>query len=677
VRIGIIQQESDRAASETPECPAVAPRQMVRVADVHGASPGRPHALRRPVTGTLTRRRLQVGTVLVAAIGSLLVAGSAYGQTLGPCKDIPRELNARCGSVTVPLDRANPGLGTTQVAFALVPRRDTARPSLGTLVGPGNAGSALIDRPADVLPSFGTLLDRRDLVLIDPRGTGRSDPIVCRALADVAVGFTSPARMTDAIGACGRELGPRAGAYGNAAIADDMDAVRAALGVERLDLFGSSYGTYLMTVYAGRHPEHVRSIVLDAGYPVDYDPWGVDRLAAARRSIRLVCARTRACEGSAVLADVARLAARLRRAPVPFTARAGNRRLRLRIDETALATALWSADPRALGGLPAVVRSALAGDLVPLRRRVETLQLEVAGALADPAAGGSGTEAAFLAGACHDFPRPFSYADPVATRRAAYDQAVAAIPAAATAPFSARAWVHAGFEAPDWCLSWPQDPTAGLPLASGTPLPAVPVLVLSGDLDANVPASQGRAVAASYPRATFVEIPNVGHTPNTGSPCAAALAARFVRTLSANPRACVGTGSPPPVARRTPVRAADLALVAGAGTRAQRRALAVVSTTIVDAQSQGRVFQQWGSAAGPRGGRYVARSDGGARLVGVRVVRDASVNGVLSPTPTGIVGTVRLSGSGVPNGRLRVQLAASGRGRATGTLNAQHVDLAF
>jgi hypothetical protein len=180
-----------------------------------------------------------------------------------------------------------------------------------------------------------------------------------------------------------------------------------------------------------------------------------------------------------------------------------------------------------------------------------------------------------------------------------------------------------------------------------------------------------------YPRATFVEIPNVGHTPNAGSACAAALAARFVRTLSANPRACVGPGSPPRVQRRTPVRAADLALVAGAGTRAQRRALAVVSTTIVDAQSQGRVFQQWGSATGPRGGRYVARSDGGARLVGVRVVRDASVNGVLYPTPTGITGTVRLSGSGVPTGRLHVRLAASGRGRANGTLNAQRVDLPF
>src|SRR3954464_4061819 len=334
-----------------------------------------------PPREALMRRSFWVGPVLVAAIAaSLDVGASAYGQARGselsPCKGVPKALGARCGSVSVPLDRANPGLGSTQVAFALVPRRDTARPSLGTIVGPGGAGTFLIDRAATALEGYGALLDRRDFLLIDPRGTGRSGPIAGRAVARVAAGYTAPALMTAAIGACGRELGPRAGAYGNAAVADDLDAVRAALGIERLDLFGASYGTYLMTVYAGRHPDHVRSIVLDAGYPIAYDVWGLDKLAAARRGIRLVCARTRACSGSAVLADVARLAARLRRHPVAFTTRAGVRRFRLRVDENALAIAVYgSGDPRSLARLPAMVRSALDGDLRPLRRSVETWQL--------------------------------------------------------------------------------------------------------------------------------------------------------------------------------------------------------------------------------------------------------------------------------------------------------------
>jgi pimeloyl-ACP methyl ester carboxylesterase len=623
------------------------------------------------------------GAAVVAAIAStLLVAAPAYGQVpgtaLAACKGVPKALNARCGSVTVPVDRADPGLGTTSVAFALVPRRDAARPSLGTVVGPGGPGSFLIDRASQVVDPFAPLMDRRDLLLVDPRGTGRSDPIACRALADVALGFTPPLRMSAAIGACGRELGPRAGAYGNAAVADDLDAVRAALGIERLDLFGASYGTYFMTVYAGRHPEHVRSIVLDAGYPIAYDAWGLDRLAAARRGVGLVCARTRACRGSAVLADLARLATRLRRHPVSFTARAGDRRFRLRIDENALAIAVYgNGDPRTLARLPAMVRSALESDNTPLRRSVETWQLGAAGVLADPSAGGSSGESAFLASACHDFPRAFSYADSDAARRVAYESALAALDAGALAPFSPTAWVHGGFESPDWCLNWPADPTAGAPLAPGTALPDVPVLVLSGDLDTSVPASQGRSAAALYPRATFVEIPNAGHTPTDASPCAAALAARFVRALSADANACAGTGAPPPVTRRTPARVADLTPVVGGGARVQRQTLALIAATIADVLEQARIFQQWGSAGGLRGGRYVVRPDGGARLIGVRVVRDASVSGALSPTPSGVTGTLRVSGAGVLGGRVRVRLAASGSGRATGTLGSRHIDLTF
>jgi pimeloyl-ACP methyl ester carboxylesterase len=91
---------------------------------------------------------------------------------------------------------------------------------------------------------------------------------------------------------CGRELGAKAGLYGTAAAADDLEAVRAALGLQRLDLWGSSYGSYLMTVYAARYPAHVQSLVLNGAYPIDFDPWALDRLAATRRSIELVCAHT-------------------------------------------------------------------------------------------------------------------------------------------------------------------------------------------------------------------------------------------------------------------------------------------------------------------------------------------------------------------------------------------------
>ena len=538
----------------------------------------------------------------------------------------------------------------------------------------------MIDAAPQFVGTFGALLDRRELLIIDSRGGGRSGPVLCDSLREVTFGLvTPPARMTSAIGACGRELGPRVGAYGVAAIADDIDAVRAALGVERLDLWGNSYASYVMTVYAGRHPERVRSIVLSGAYPIAYDVFGLDKLAAARRAVGLMCARTKSCSGRAVLRDLARVAARLRRDPVSFTARAGDRRFRLRLDDGALASVLWGGgDTLFLSRLPAAVRSARRGDLAPLRRLVETPALADAGALADPSGTGGATEGVFYAGACHDFPRVFSYADPPAARRAAFERALAAIDARRFAPFSREGWLRAGFESPDWCLEWPNDPTAGLPLAPDAPLPDVPVLVLAGDLDANTPTPGGREAAARYPRATFVEIPNAGHTPDAYSPCALTLARRFIRTLAANPRACAGTGEPPPVARQAPIRAAHVPLVRADAPRAHRRALGLLLATIADMHEQANVFGPWGSAGGLRGGRYSVRRDGAVGLLDVRVVRDARVSGVLTSDEDGTVtGTVRLAGAGTPDGRVRVRVAATGRGRAVGTLDGQRVSLRF
>ena len=193
----------------------------------------------------MRRGRLVCITALVAllGLGAAPAHGHAQGPALAPCADVPAELNARCGSITVPLDRANPGLGTTQIAFAVLARRDASRPSLGTLIGP-HSGGPMIDAAAQFVGTFGALLERRELLIIDSRGGGRSSPVLCDSLRSAIFGrLTPPERMTSAIGACGRELGPRVGAYGVAAIADDIDAVRAALGVERLDLWGNSYAS--------------------------------------------------------------------------------------------------------------------------------------------------------------------------------------------------------------------------------------------------------------------------------------------------------------------------------------------------------------------------------------------------------------------------------------------------
>jgi hypothetical protein len=203
------------------------------------------------------------------------------------------------------------------------------------------------------------------------------------------------------------------------------------------------------------------------------------------------------------------------------------------------------------------------------------------------------------------------------------------------------------------------------------------VLVISGDLDANTPTSAGRKVVRQFAHATLAEIPNVGHVPTDRSPCAMKLGMQFVATRSAKANACTGTGTPPPVAVGAPLRAADLAPVHTAtGTAAQRRALAVVVATASDLQQQDRTRAAFGSAAALRGGRYISRGKR-VRLGGVRVVRDASVSGELTSAERRVTGTLRLSGSGTPDGRLRVQLSATGASRVAGTLDGRPVHLTF
>ena len=253
----------------------------------------------------------RVAATCAVLLGGLAFTAAAHADT--PCPD-----GARCGKLTVPLDRANPSTGTIDIAYALVPRTDTSRPALGTILpNPGGPGSGAIADAARYEKLFAPLRKRRDLLLIDPRGTGESGALACPSLA------TKDPLTLDLAGlvtACGADLGARAGFYGAAAVADDFEAVRVALGVEKLDLWAESYGTFLMPVYAARHPDHVRSMVLSGAYPISFDPWGRDLVRGVRRAIDLVCRRTDSCSGPRVLDDLGRLARRLRRHPVTFTA---------------------------------------------------------------------------------------------------------------------------------------------------------------------------------------------------------------------------------------------------------------------------------------------------------------------------------------------------------------------
>ncbi|MFC3999498.1 alpha/beta hydrolase [Nocardiopsis sediminis] len=181
-----------------------------------------------------------------------------------------------CATLRVPLDHeAGAGEGTADIALSRVPATGERR---GTLLvnpgGPGSPGRAWAATTAAGLPE--DLQASYDVVGFDPRGTGASTPAVAcdPAYFDPVRPDTVPRsaaeeqdlvrRAAGYAASCGENTGALLDHMTTADSAADLEALRAALGVERIDYLGYSYGSYLGAVYATLHPGRVRHLVLDS-----------------------------------------------------------------------------------------------------------------------------------------------------------------------------------------------------------------------------------------------------------------------------------------------------------------------------------------------------------------------------------------------------------------------------
>ena len=147
---------------------------------------------------------------------------------------------------------------------------------------------------------------------------------------------------------CGASLGARADDYSTALSADDLAAVIDALGLGQVDVYGDSYGTFFAQVFAGRHPEQVRSVVLDSAYPAyGEDAWYATQGPAMRDVVRrrLPADAGLPRRGPAVPADAAAGAGRGPREAVARARRydADGRRMRVTVDGAGLAAVAFGA----------------------------------------------------------------------------------------------------------------------------------------------------------------------------------------------------------------------------------------------------------------------------------------------------------------------------------------------
>lgn len=183
----------------------------------------------------------------------------------------------QCGTVSVPLDYANPSGEMIGIAVANKPATDPAMRIGSLLINPGGPGASGITWVEESAPALGALNRRFDLVGFDPRGVGLSSPIRCldgpQQDAYIALDpvWDDPQEKQDGIqadrnyvAACEQRSGKLLPYVGTEYAARDMDEIRAALGDAKLTYLGFSYGTFLGEMYAHLFPTHVRALSLDA-----------------------------------------------------------------------------------------------------------------------------------------------------------------------------------------------------------------------------------------------------------------------------------------------------------------------------------------------------------------------------------------------------------------------------
>lgn len=211
--------------------------------------------------------------LLVAA--ALLPGATAYAGQSQPCRLRGVEHAALCGSLSRPLDPAQPQGRTIELHYAVLPalaRNKKPDPLFFFAGGPGQSAIDLAPQVAALLARFS---NRRDIVLIDQRGTGRSAPLSCEREAPTRplVELFDLARERERQAACLARLQalPHGDLrfYTTSIAVGDADAVRDALGAARINLVGASYGTRVALEYQRRFPQQVRRAVLDGVAPPD------------------------------------------------------------------------------------------------------------------------------------------------------------------------------------------------------------------------------------------------------------------------------------------------------------------------------------------------------------------------------------------------------------------------
>ena len=231
-----------------------------------------------------------VAALLAPARPTAATAAAAPQIDWVACRD-----GFQCASVQVPLDHDRPDEAKISLALIRLPAASPSRRIGSVFVNPGGPGGSGVDLVRGVAKYVPLELRARfDIVGFDPRGVARSTPLRCFRTFDELISILPPfafpltpeeediQRASDEAlaSACDSRGGPLLDHMATADVARDLDLLRQAVGDEKLNYLGYSYGSYLGTTYANLFPDRTRALVVDA--VLDPIAWSTGRGTQAR-----------------------------------------------------------------------------------------------------------------------------------------------------------------------------------------------------------------------------------------------------------------------------------------------------------------------------------------------------------------------------------------------------------
>ncbi len=448
--------------------------------------------------------------------------------------------------MSVPVDYQHPSGAKTRIAVAELPARDPAA-LIGDLIvdfgGPDASGVEHLRDPQ--APFAATLRDRFNLISFDPRGVGGSGPdVACLTPPQLTTYFsaarppTNPAEASDLVRlnqhfdrGCAAQLGTTLRFAGLSTTADDLEQLRRALGDSSLNYLGLSSGGYLGTLYAERHPDRIRSMILDSplDHSLNWSDFLLDESVALDTNFRAFaawCDATTACAlhtanpATDAATQYDQLVNRAAVSPIPV-ASGGDHRPVSDTDVRVATIALLQLGQTNWPFFSTAIQSARAGNATLLRIVGDAVDHR------DPTGAYSASSGAFLAILCNSWTAP-------ATTAAGYERLAARAAQAAPRFGPTRIW--------DWgpyCSGWPapvSDPVHLPRIRSGTH-----ILVIGTTLDPVAPYQWAATLAQRIPGSVLLTNEGTSHTAFVVGRCQSAEDAYLT------------TGAMPPAGTRCPL----------------------------------------------------------------------------------------------------------------------------